>query len=381
MNRKPRIVILGDIPVWLINEEIPRPQGHYAVWLTALSEALSKYDVPYDIHWITFCKGVAKSREFESAGQQFHILPGGSLALAQRTHYAWDRWRVKRLLAVLKPDIVHAWGTESRYAVCAAGAACKKLLSMQGILTAYNERCPLGPHLRRQARAEKSLLPLFDVVTSESLWGCERCRLIAPAARILRWEYAAETRFFEHNRHPQATPMCLMAGTDTPIKNVQTVLQAFSSPELAHVQLCLAGVSPETHPDLPPNIHALGRVSRERIVELLQQTWALVHPSLADTSPNIVKEARVMGVPVVTSHDCGGAQYVEEGKSGFVIPAKDANALIQSVLTMTADRETSLRMGEWGRTECRSLLSRETMVKRLTDIYAAMLQNRENTLS
>lgn len=381
MSHRPRIVILGDIPVWLFHHELPRPQGHYAVWLSALSEALSEIDAPYDFHWITFCKGVVKSREFEHAGQHFHILPGGSLAVAQRTRYLWDRWRVKRLLSKLNPDIVHAWGTESRYAVCAAGASCKKMLSMQGILTAYDERSPLGAHLRRQARTECSLLPLFDVVTSESLWGCEMCRRIAPSARILRWEYAAESRFFEQNRHPQAEPMCLMAGTDTPIKNVQTALQAFSSPSLAHVHLYLAGVEPDKHPNLPPNIHALGRVPRERMVELMQRTWALVHPSLADTSPNIVKEARVMGVPVVTSHDCGGAQYVEEGKSGFVIQAKDVNALIQAVLMMTTDCETSLRMGEWGRTECRNLLSRETMVRRLSDIYAAMLQNRENTLS
>lgn len=381
MNHKPRIVLMGDIPVWLFNREIPGPQGHYAVWLAALSEALSKSDAPYEFHWITFCKGIAKKREFEHGSQYFHVLPGGSLALAQRTHYLWDRWRVKRLLSRLKPAIVHAWGTESRYALCAAGSSCKKILSMQGILTAIDKRSPLGSHLRRQARTEKFLLPLFDIVTSESLWGCEMCRQITSDVRIVRWEYAAESRFFEKNRVPQKTPMCLMAGTDTPLKNVRTALQAFSSPRLAHVQLYLAGIAPDAYPKLPPNIHALGRVSRERMVDILQKTWAVVHPSLADTSPNIVKEARVMGVPVVTSHDCGGAQYVEEGKSGFVIPAKDTDALIRSVLAMTADRDTSLRMGEWGRAECRRLLSKETMMQRLLTIYAALLQNGENTLS
>lgn len=381
MSTKPVIAILGDIPVWLIKKNLPQPAGHYAVWLIALAEALSEASSRFDLHWISFCKGIAVGREFEYAGQHFHVLPGGSLTLAQKTHYMWDRWRVRRILRRLRPDIVHAWGTESRYAVCGAEAACKKLLSMQGILTAYHERSPLGAHLSRQARTEKALLPRFELVTSESLWGCEMCRQIAPSARIVRWEYAAEERFFEKERFPQETPMCLMAGTDTPIKNVETAIRAFSLPELAHVELFLAGVSREKHPDLPPNIHALGRVSRERMVELLQASWALVHPSLADTSPNIVKEARVMGVPVVTSRDCGGAQYVEEGKSGYVIPAKDAEALTRAVLAMTQDRNTSLGMGEWGRAECRRLLSRETMVKRLLEIYAALLQNNENSLS
>lgn len=380
MNRKPIIVMLGDIPIWLFRKDVPAPSGHYAVWLSALSEALQDVSA-YEIHWISFCKGVKQLSEFEHNHQFFHVLPAGSLELAARTHYVWDRWRVNRLLKELKPDIVHAWGTETRYALCAAGAPCKKILSMQGILTAYHQRCPLGRFLRRQAAGESSLLPRFDVVTSESRWGCERCREIAPKTRILRWEYAAEERFFSHERSLQKRPMCLMAGTDTPIKNVATAVRAFSSPALSHVELCLAGVDPQAYPNLPSNIHAMGRVSRERMAELLGRAWALVHPSLADTSPNIVKEARVMGVPVVTSTECGGAQYVDAGESGFVIDPRDADALVEAVLAMTTDRETSLRMGTHGQAECRRLLSRETMVVRLLEIYDAMLQGHEHELS
>lgn len=380
MSSKPVIAILGDVPVWLFREGIPKPAGHYAVWLMALCESLRDLS-QYDIHWITFCKGIRRQQEFEYAGQHFYVLPAGSLTLAAHTRYLWDRWRVQSLFRRLKPDVVHAWGTETRYAICGAAAPCKKLLSMQGILTAYHERCPLAAFQRRQASTERLLLPRFDVVSSESLWGCDRCRELAPHTRIVRWEYAAEERFFSRIRDPQAEPMCLMAGTDTPIKNVETAVSAFATPELAHVQLLLAGVDPAAHPDLPANIHALGRVSRERVAELLSAAWALVHPSLADTSPNIVKEARVMGLPVVTSTECGGAQYVEEGKSGFVIEPRDAAGLVRAVSAMTADATTSLRMGAYGQEECRCLLSRETMVARMAEIYDALIQGRENELS
>lgn len=379
MKRKPIIAILGDIPVWLFRESIPTPAGHYAVWLMALCEALQECS-QYEIHWITFCKGIARRQEFGYAGQVFHVFPSRSLSLAAQTHYAWDRWRVASLLRQLKPNLVHAWGTETRYAFCGTSASCKKLLSMQGILSAYHERCPLGDFHRRQSLTERTLLPRYDIVSSESCWGCEMCRQIAPKTRIVRWEYAAEERFFSQTRLPQAEPMCLMAGTDTPIKNVETAVRAFSTPELSHVQLLLAGVSPESRPDLPPNIHAMGRVSRERMAELLSRTWGLVHPSLADTSPNIVKEARVMGVPVVTTTECGGAQYVEEGRSGFVIEPKDVSGLVRAVLAMTADIDTSLQMGRHGQRDCRRLLSRRTMVDRLAEIYEALLLGQEYKL-
>lgn len=380
MSEKKRIVIIGDYPIWLLDDHLPQFSGHYAVWLVSLFELLKSVDA-YEIHWICACKGILKSLEVRHANQTFHVLPAVSLELASRTRYMWDRFRIRRILNRLKPDLVHAWGTENRWAVCACDFPGKKILSVQGALTAYHQRCPMGAFMQRQAAMEPRLLPQFDLVTSESDWGCARSREISPLSKIVRWEYAAEERFFGVKRHLSPEPTCLMAGTDSPIKNVDTAIAAFSQPGLAHVTLLLAGVKPENRPDLPPNIVALGRVSRERMVELLASSWALVHPTLADTSPNIVKEARVVGVPVVTTTECGGAQYVDHGKSGYIIEPRDVDGLQQAVLKMTADPETSLRMGAWQHEESLRLLSRETMLVRLMEIYEAVLHDRVQELS
>lgn len=380
MSEKKRIVIIGDYPIWLLDDHLPQFSGHYAVWLVSLHELLKSVDA-YEIHWICACKGILKSLELRHANQTFHVLPAGSLELSSRTHYVWDRFRVRRILNRLKPDLVHAWGTESRWAVCACDFPGKKILSVQGALTAYHQRCPMGSFVQRQAAMEPHLLPKFNLVTSESDWGCARSQEVSPLSKIVRWEYAAEERFFRGKRHLTPEPTCLMAGTDSLIKNVDTAIAAFSRPELAHVTMLLAGVKPDDRPNLPPNIVALGRVSRDRMVELLSSSWALVHPTLADTSPNIIKEARVVGLPVVTTTECGGAQYVEEGKSGFIIKPKDAVALQQAVLKITADADTALRMGAWQHDECRRLLSKETMLVRLMEIYEAVLHDRVQELT
>lgn len=373
MNRKPVVAILADFPYWVLDASVPHPPGHYAVWLVALHEALKAVST-YEIHWICFCKDLKQGVESRHANQTFHVLPAGSLALASHTRYWWNRFRVKKILNRLRPDLVHAWGTENRYAICAQQFRGKKILSMQGVLTAYHRLCPLGTFMRKQSEMEPRLLPMFDVVTAESEWGCERCREIAPKSRVMRWEYAAEERFFDvvHKLSPE--PTCLMAGTDSPIKNVETAIGAFSDSSMAHVTLLLAGVDAARRPNLPPNILALGRVSRARMTELLASSWALVHPTLADTSPNIVKEARVVGLPVVTTHECGGKQYVQEGKSGYVIEPRDVDGLRQAVLNITSSAERALSMGAWQQEECRQQLSRETMVSRLLEIYASVLE-------
>jgi glycosyltransferase involved in cell wall biosynthesis len=119
----------------------------------------------------------------------------------------------------------------------------------------------------------------------------------------------------------------------------------------------------------PPHIHFHGHCPRADVLQALSQASCLVHPTRADTSPNCVKEARVIGLPVVTT-PCGGqTQYVEHGKSGIIHPAGDVGALIDGVLTITRDAQTSLRMGAHGQAACREKLHPSATAKRLLEIY------------
>lgn len=345
---------------------------HSATWLAALFDMLEELD-DYEIHWVVFHQGSHRRRVFESKGQIFHVLPAYTMKYAQKTHFLHSRWQMRRELKRIKPDLVHAWGTEGRYAACGADYKGKKILSMQGVLSACVERSPMHPFMQRQAAMEPYWLKQYDVVTSESDWGLECCRKIAPNATFVRWEYAARPAFFAATRHPAATPLCLFAGSDIAVKDVDTLVKAFSDSRLSHVRLELAGVPPEKRPVLPANIQALGGLSQEALIAKLSEAWCLVLPSLADTSPNVVKEARVMGLPVITTTECGGKQYVEDGKSGFIIPPRDAEGMIRSVLAVTKDRETAETMGQHGREHCRHLLSRGTMMQCLCDLYRKVL--------
>lgn len=373
MSRKPVIAILANFPLHIVTPAFPKTGWHMATWLVSVYEMLQR-NTDYDVHWVMFRKEVHRRFSFDSANQHFHILPSYSLKYAQKTAYLHARFQVRRLFGRIRPDVVHAWGTEQRFAACAAEYADRNILSMQGVLSACVQRAPMPEFVRRQARHEKKWLSCFSCVTSESEWGLERILELCPGVSALRWEYAARDIFFETQRQLGEKPICLFGGTDTPGKDLDSAIAAFSSPELSHVQLLLAGVSPSNRPNLPPNIKALGGVGAEEMVRLMAESWCLVHPSLADTSPNIVKEARVMGLPAVVTTECGGKQYIEQGKSGFIIKPRDVQALREAVLTMTRDRETSLAMGEHGRAECRRLLCKQTMYDGLMALYERVLK-------
>jgi glycosyltransferase involved in cell wall biosynthesis len=51
------------------------------------------------------------------------------------------------------------------------------------------------------------------------------------------------------------------------------------------------------------------------------------------------------GLPVVVSDHAGSAEIVREGVNGFVVPARDVNALAQRLDTLLAGADLRVRMG------------------------------------
>lgn len=369
-----KIAIIADLPLWEVSDNPSPPQNawHYCVWLSALCKGLEN-QVEYQIHWVLPKKEVTKRQVLHSRNQHFHLIPKARLTIGLYSGYLYDTIQILRELNHITPDLVHCWGTENSFSWAGSRFAGKKLLSIQGILTAYSKRARIAKFERRHALYESHTIRRFSHITTESPWAADRIRELTPAVNLHHLEYAVEERFFQIERALTSTPSCLYAGTNTPVKNVSALIEAFAAPELSRVKLLLAGVSVQDYSNLPPNILPLGPVNRGGMVKLLSETWCLVHPSLADTGPTIAKEARVAGVPVMLTSACGSKQHVDHGKSGFIVEPYDISAMRDCILCMVSSKETALAMGAHGQEACRKKLSSNTMNSELLNIYRSIL--------
>lgn len=369
VHLRKKIAILCDFPVWIAKPDFPKRNGHYAVWLTTLYDSFETCP-DFEIHWVVLSKAVKKTLRFTSKKQFFHIIPAQKKTIALYTFYLLDRYRVKKELSTISPDIIHTWGTEYCYGLCGKDSKNKNWLhSVQGLLKAYLQRSKLSRYHKHHSFYEPAVLKQAPYITVESPWAGERVQDFRNTSAPIVWEYAVEDVFFNKERKLSESPSCLYCGNDTAIKNIDTLVKIFSNPELAHVTLYLAGPTAERWPSLPSNIIALGRQTRENIAHLLSQTWCLIHLSFADTGPTAVKEARVMRVPVIISDQCGSKQHIEHGKSGFIVAPTDTDAAIKYVLHITRNVEVSKEMGNYRADTCRQVLSAYTMQKELIQIY------------
>jgi glycosyltransferase involved in cell wall biosynthesis len=383
-----RVILAADFPVQILPGFNGGPAGHHATWLTPLAQELSTAP-GFDFHWITCTKLVSKPREIRHLNQTFHLLPRGKLSLEMLTRFRRERRLIAALVGKLQPDLLHGWGTEQGYALAANDFPGRSLISLQGILTAYCAASPMPLLTRIQAASERSALAKAKQLTAESPWGADQLRKLAPSATIDLLEYGADPACFKIQRilppsheatpftresrgaTPFTRPAAVFLGSLTHLKGVDTLLAAFSDPLLSGIDLHIYGAGEKRFAEgnHPPNIHFHGHRPRAEVLQALSQAWCLVHPTRADTSPNAVKEARVIGLPVVTTPEGGQTQYVTHNKSGFIHPPGDREGLIQGVLAATADCETSLRIGATDQENCRQLLHPSRTAELLLQIY------------
>lgn len=100
-------------------------RGEYGQWIPNLLKAF-KDDAAYELHVVTFDFWMRDIyRTWESDGITYHCFqpnfpPFGynfRIPFEEWTRFKWNRWRVKRLIKKLRPDIVHLFGCENpRYA-------------------------------------------------------------------------------------------------------------------------------------------------------------------------------------------------------------------------------------------------------------------------
>jgi colanic acid/amylovoran biosynthesis glycosyltransferase len=103
-------------------------------------------------------------------------------------------------------------------------------------------------------------------------------------------------------------------------------------------------------------VHLLGWKTQEEVRALLDQSHVFMLASVEsrdgdiEGSPLVLQEAQAMGLPVVSTRHSGNPEGILEGKSGFIVPERDGDALSERLAEIISRPETWPEMGRQGRT-------------------------------
>ena len=357
-----------------------QPKGHYATWLPQIAEAWDG-QTEVDIHWVVMSDLVKGRRDVCEWGQMFHVLPTSRSGRAT-TLFRADRKKIHEVLNEIQADLVHGWGTEDVYGLAAVLSGRPNIVSMQGILSYYalKNRMPARSYL--QAILELFILWRADKVTTESEWGRNVVLRRNPFAKVEIVEYGVQQLFFQTKWQPEEkTPFALFVGGISPRKGIQDLVEAFRDPKLSGSELVVIGGgegewSENLQKGASSNIRWLGRKTAEETAKHMAKAWCLVLPTRADTSPNVVKEARVIGLPVITTRNGGQASYVEDGEDGYFVECGDVKGLVQKLRIVLGSLATTKKLGELGRQRYRDLFTADQTANHFKGLYWKMLSDK-----
>lgn len=100
---------------------------------------------------------------------------------------------------------------------------------------------------------------------------------------------------------------------------------------------------------LGPAVLFLGRCDASRVRGLLSGASALVVPSTYEGMPLVVLEAMEAGLPVVASRVSGIPEVVEDGRTGWLVPPEDPEALAAALAEALESPGEARRRGGEGR--------------------------------
>jgi len=110
---------------------------------------------------------------------------------------------------------------------------------------------------------------------------------------------------------------------------------------------------------------------RKDIPDLIASAGCIVHTSDSEGLPNALMEAMASGRAVVATDVGDVSRLIENGKTGFVVPANDSEALLSRIIEMIADVNIAERLGLAARDYARRNFALSRLVEETFDAYCS----------
>ncbi len=354
-----------------------RGHGQQSTWLPQLAQNFECQN-EFDVHWCVLDYSANNSSKIVKWGQTFHQIRTTSISIGLLCGRIPQVLSFRRLFKEIRPDLVHCWGTENLHGAAMAAFNGPTVLSMQGIIKTYRGTGNLpGWRWSLFEHWELGSVKRATVVTCESEWGLNEIRKIHPPKSEKLVEYGVFPTYYDVKWNPSnVDPVFLFAGAVNNLKGVDILIKMLKAHPDRGWGIVFAGDG-DLCKDLlalnDPKIEMKGCVRTSELQDLMSQSWALIHPARADTSPNVVKEARVIGLPVVGSPHGGHSAYIDDEKDGYVIYSEDPEEWFEKIDLLSGDFSRCQRMSATNHQTYRDYFQPQNTAKKFLDLFREML--------
>ncbi len=365
-----KVVWLAPFPIDILGNQIdlknPDKFGR-GNWLVNLSCEL-KHVPDFELHIISYSANINRQYNIFYNGIHFHLLKyvfpftnrgfPKYFKLDALTLYSGISNRILQLIFNIKPDLVHAHGTEGAYALIAAKTTFPSIVSIQGII---HELYKIEPSFFYfiQKKIEKRAIQQNHYFGCRTLWDKEFTLSINPSAKVLYLPEAINSIFYNYHWLNPTEPSIVFIGSIVKRKGIEDLMTVVSllKQDYSEIRLKVIGATNNNKYNaflrnmvcelkIENNISWLGYLKSENIAEVLINSSLQVLPSYSDNSPNSICEAMAIGMPSVAYSTGGIPTLISNNQNGVIVNTGDIQALYENIRNLLSSSEKRAHIGK-----------------------------------
>jgi glycosyltransferase involved in cell wall biosynthesis len=129
--------------------------------------------------------------------------------------------------------------------------------------------------------------------------------------------------------------------------------------------------------NLERNVRFLGKMENETVWSLLKLCDVFCQPSRSEGMSNALLEAMGCGLPCVATGVGGTPEVLEDGRTGYIVPSEDYQAVAARILSLLHDPERAADMGRLARRVVEERFSAQRMIRNMVGMYDQLLGARK----
>ena len=318
---------------------------HPGRWV--LNHALAQKSIGLDVEIVTLVHGAKKDYVLEVEGNKVHYLRTAH-KWRHMTFYAIDQIRVARYVKKLKPDFVHAHGTEEAYGWAAQRIGLPYCITAQGLFF------QIIPTLKRKPSIHEKFLKWGENVV------LKRAKHVIAKSEYVRDALAEKYPHLQLELIPNTYEPTLareivfpkqqafaFVGCIDDRKGVHLIAEALKIVinEFPNVKLHIAGnnkecsqtlyeqsVIKDLRETLGENLILHGRVPSDELFKVLDECVAIVAPSTEEMFGNQLIEGLMRGCHGIVTDQTAMAENVRRFGNGTIVPQGDSCAIADAMI-------------------------------------------------
>jgi len=416
MDQKMNVAFLCQYPIYTLDIEEVKDlfnNQHTTPWITNLVASLKATYPDMELHVVTESVKVKKNITVVKNNIYFHIVRSGSAVPFTKFHYPsfmpvdklflyyLNSLRLTAELRSIRPDIIHAHGTEFSYAISAVRSGFKTLISVQGLINLIFKDSgrvffKLSRYLERAAlRQGKYFIPKSNFVKNY-------VKELNPSAFFFDIENIIGEAYFHAEAAPIKDPQIIFVGSLQRSKGIEDLLNAFAMVRSGN--LVVIGAATETElrnrwitlskyfgkgtptysehlATMVRDLQIAGRVQFRNkqpssvIADELSKSKVLVLPSYMENKPNVIMEALVVGIPVVAYNVGGIPDLIQDGYNGYLVEPGHIKELAGRIETIINDTVLFEKLSHNAKSSVANKFEAATVAKKTYEAYVQIVNN------